>query len=187
MTFNEMVLSVNNDFDFLDAFLGRANIFAESSFHEYEKNINQIEVRILTEAGTEGDKDELNKAASADFIERTKRFVAKLIDTIVTHIVNIGNNIGNFFSQAKVKLALKNIDEVIKNGKEKLANIKLKVFDVTAAQAFFEKTKADTLKHIAYLKAKGASAQESIIKAFEDQMDKYEVDKKAEFAKAKVE
>ena len=99
----------------MNAFLERANIFAESSYHEYEHNLNQIEVKIMTEAGTDEDKDELGKAANSAFIERTKKFIEKLVETIVTHIASIGSHISEFFNQAKVKLVMKKVLMMIIN------------------------------------------------------------------------
>ena len=184
MTFNEMVFSVQKDIDFMNEFLERAGVFSESSYHEYEYNLAQIEVKVLTEAGTDDDKEELNKAASDGFVERTKKFISKLIETIVEHLSNIGTNISVFFNQVKVKLALKDIGEAIKDSK--IANILVEIKDATKIEEFFDNAKAETLKVIAYIKAKGSDVSESTIKAFKDLMDNYEIDKHKEETRAKV-
>ena len=185
MTFNEMCNSVNKDLDFIDIFLEKADVFSESSYHEYEHNLAQIEVKVLTEAGTEEDKEELNNAAKSGFVERTKSFVNKLVSSIVEHLANIGTNISSFFNQVKVKVALKDITEAIKDSK--VANTLVKIKDATRIEDFFENAKAETLKFISFLKAKGANISESTAKAFQELKEKYEENKRKEEEKCTVE
>lgn len=174
MTFNELVLTTENDFKYLNSFLERADIFVEATEREYEKNLSAINLRIITEDGTEEDKQELNDAAKESYFEKFKKFMNKLINTIVEKLNAIGQNIAQFFMQAKVKLALKILGTLSK----KYPNKTIEIEDIPDIVGFYEKHEAEFLKKISQYMSKGENPISANVNAYDDMMKKFYIDKK---------
>ena len=182
MTFNELIATNDSEFNYLNSFLDRANIFAEATEREFEKNLSLINMRIITEDGTEEDRAELNDAAKESHFSKIKKFMSNLINTIVQKLTEIGNNIAQFFMQAKVKLALKILGSLSK----KYPNKTIEIEELPDVVKFYEEYEAEFLKKIAEYRANGSNPIDARVNSYDDMMDRYYEEKRRKLAKPNI-
>ena len=152
MTFLETFLSIeddNRDFDIMNR---KLDIFIESSYRDYLINREEAELKVLTEAAND-DLNHLYQEAEQTFMERMKKTVKKIKDTLKAFIDKIITKIRSLFKSKKTDEV---IDKVGKKVKEtpSLKNDKIEIQDTSKEEECILLAIDETDKKIAEIKSK---------------------------------
>lgn len=154
MTFLETFLSIeddNRDFDIMNR---KLDIFIESSYRDYLINREEAELEVLTEATN--DDDDLNhlyQEAEQTFMERMKKTVKKIKDTLKAFIDKIVTKIRSLFKSKKTDEVIDKVEKKVKETPS-LKNEKIKIQDTTKEEESILQAIDETDKKIAEIKSK---------------------------------
>ena len=154
MSIMETAIAMNNDFLECSNSLERIDLFAEAAYKEYNINLKEVALKVLTESGTEDDYNFLATEAAANFIERAGNAIKKFIETILKFIRNCADKLIKLVTNEKTEKALARAEEACESN-SKLNSVKVKYVNtdkqVSAVQQGIDKIN----KKVAKVKAKG--------------------------------
>lgn len=174
MTFTETFASVDNDFSALEMVLEKCDIFMEASYNEYEKNLKELELKIIKENGNDDDRYYLESEAKEGLIVRIGKAIQKMIDSVIKFINSIFQKISGKVGDIEVKNAIKKA-EAFASTNASVKEKKIKVENPNAKLSLINKTNAELDKTIAKLKSNPDSVSHEEIKEIKEGYDKKKV------------
>lgn len=174
MTFTETFASVDNDFSALEMVLEKCDIFMEASYNEYEKNLKELELKIIKENGNDEDRYYLESEAKEGLIVRIGKAIQKMIDSVIKFINSIFQKISGKVGDIEVKNAIKKA-EAFASTNASVKEKKVKVENPNAKLSLINKTNAELDKTIAKLKSNPDSVSHEEIKGIKEGYDKKKV------------
>lgn len=174
MTFTETFASVDNDFSALEMVLEKCDIFMEASYNEYEKNLKELELKIIKENGNDDDRYYLESEAKEGLIVRIGKAIQKMIDSVIKFINSIFQKISGKVGDIEVKNAIKKA-EAFASTNASVKEKKIKVENPNAKLSLINKTNAELDKTIAKLKSNPDSVSHEDIKEIKEGYDKKKV------------
>ena len=153
MTFLETFLSIeddNRDFDIMNR---KLDIFIESSYRDYLINREEAELKVLTEAANDDDLNHLYQEAEQTFMERMKKTVKKIKDTLKAFIDKIITKIRSLFKSKKTDEVIDKVEKKVKKTPS-LKNDKIEIQDTSKEEESILQAIDETDKKIAEIKSK---------------------------------
>ena len=148
----------------------RGKLAMEESFREYENNLEESQLKVLSESGTYDDLSYLYEAAGNGMIEKLKNIIKKIKDSIIKGVTKMRDAVKSFFTKSNAEKALKDAAKAAaKNPKVK--NAKVSIIDVDKSLKELDKMEAKVDKKIALFK-KGKFKDSDV-----DELDEVEKDK----------
>ena len=129
----------------------RGKLLIEESFKEYELNLEESKLKVLTESGTSEDLSYLYEAASNGLIEKLKKIIKRIKDSIISGVQKMRDGINKFFAKSKAEAALKDAAKAAANN-PKVKNSKVTVIDVEKNLKELDKLEAKVDKKLALFK-----------------------------------
>ncbi len=129
----------------------RGKLLIEESFKEYELNLEESKLKVLTESGTSEDLSYLYEAASNGLIEKLKKIIKRIKDSIISGVQKMRDGINKFFAKSKAEAALKDAAKAAANN-PKVKNSKVTVIDVDKNLKELDKLEAKVDKKLALFK-----------------------------------
>ena len=161
MIIMESAIAMNNDYIECSNTLGKIELFAEASYKEYEINLKEVALKVLKENGTEEDFDFLATEAATGYIERVKKAISKLIDSIVKFVRNCKTKLIDLMTNKKTTDAIDKAEDACKTN-SKLRSTKVEYHN-TDKRAGILKQGIDRInKKTAKIKAKGIATDQDI-------------------------
>ncbi len=126
----------------------RGKLAMEESFREYEHNLEESQLKVLSESGTYDDLSYLYEAAGNGMIEKLKNIIKKIKDSIIKGVTKMRDAVKSFFAKSNAEKALKDAAKAAaKNPKVK--NAKVSIIDVDKNLKELDKMEAKVDKKIA--------------------------------------
>ena len=161
MTIMESAIAMNIDSIECDRTLGKINLFAEATYRNYEINLNEVALKVLTESGTEEDYNFLATEAGKDYVERARKTIRKIIDTIVRFINNCKDKIVSLFTGEKTTTAMSKLEDACEKNK-KFSSKKFEYDDVDKRVKALQQGIDGINKKISKVEAKGYATEDDI-------------------------
>lgn len=129
----------------------RGKLLIEESFKEYELNLEESKLKVLTESGTSEDLSYLYEAAGNGLIEKLKKIIKRIKDSIISGVQKMRDAVNKFFAKSKAEAALKDAAKAAANN-PKVKNSKVSVIDVDKNLKELDKLEAKVDKKLALFK-----------------------------------
>ena len=161
MTFMESAIAMNTDFIECHNSLGRIQLFAEASYSDYQINLKEVALKVLKENGTEDDYNFLATEAAKDYIERAKKSIAKIIETIVKFIRNCKEKLVSLFASEKTSNAVDKLESACEKN-PKIRSKKIEYEDTDKRVKTIQKGIDDVKKRVSKVEARGYATEDDV-------------------------
>ena len=138
MTFTEAYEEMLESEKQLNIAIKKADIFTEASYKNLEINRQEADLKVLTESGTYDDLNYLYEAASEGFVNKVKKAVEKIADSLVEFIDKIVTKVKAVFGTDRAKKTLDAVEKAA-NGNSKVKNKKITIKDGSKAEKEIQK------------------------------------------------
>ena len=167
MGFQELCLTLDDAYNTYDNISTKIGIYAEASFNEFQTNLKEAELKVVTESGTTEDLIYLESEAKEGFLVRSKHIIDKIIEEFKEFCRKIAEAVKNFFSSNDKEL--KDLQTKINNN-PKAKNKKVKIIDMKGVEKTTQKYRDENKKLMA--KAKVGKANKEDFTKLKDKFDK---------------
>ena len=133
MTFTEAYEEMLESEKQLNIAIKKADIFTEASYKNLEINRQEADLKVLTESGTYDDLNYLYEAASEGFVNKVKKAVEKIADSLVEFINKIVTKVKSVFGTERAKKTLDAVEKAA-NSNSKVKNTKITIKDGSKAK-----------------------------------------------------
>ena len=138
MTFTEAYEEMLESEKQLNIAITKADIFTEASYKNLEINRQEADLKVLTESGTYDDLNYLYEAASEGFVNKVKKAVEKIADSLLEFIDKIVTKVKSVFGTDRAKKTLDAVEKAA-NGNSKVKNKKITIKDGSKAEKEIQK------------------------------------------------
>ena len=138
MTFTEAYEEMLESEKQLNIAIKKADIFTEASYKNLEINRQEADLKVLTESGTYDDLNYLYEAASEGFVNKVKKAVEKIADSLVEFIDKIVTKVKSVFGTERAKKTLDAVEKAA-NSNSKVKNKKITIKDGSKAEKEIQK------------------------------------------------
>ena len=138
MTFTEAYEEMLESEKQLNIAITKADIFTEASYKNLEINRQEADLKVLTESGTYDDLNYLYEAASEGFVNKVKKAVEKIADSLVEFIDKIVTKVKSVFGTERAKKTLDAVEKAA-NSNSKVKNKKITIKDGSKAEKEIQK------------------------------------------------
>ena len=138
MTFTEAYEEMLESEKQLNIAIKKADIFTEASYKNLEINRQEADLKVLTESGTYDDLNYLYEAASEGFVNKVKKAVEKIADSLVEFIDKIVTKVKAVFGTERAKKTLDAVEKAA-NSNSKVKNKKITIKDGSKAEKEIQK------------------------------------------------
>ena len=138
MTFTEAYEEMLESEKQLNIAITKADIFTEASYKNLEINRQEADLKVLTESGTYDDLNYLYEAASEGFVNKVKKAVEKIADSLVEFIDKIVTKVKAVFGTERAKKTLDAVEKAA-NSNSKIKNKKITIKDGAKAEKEIQK------------------------------------------------
>ena len=138
MTFTEAYEEMLESEKQLNIAIMKADIFTEASYKNLEINRQEADLKVLTESGTYDDLNYLYEAASEGFVNKVKKAVEKIADSLVEFINKIVTKVKSVFGTERAKKTLDAVEKAA-NSNSKVKNKKITIKDGSKAEKEIQK------------------------------------------------
>ena len=138
MTFTEAYEEMLESEKQLNIAITKADIFTEASYKNLEINRQEADLKVLTESGTYDDLNYLYEAASEGFVNKVKKAVEKIADSLVEFINKIVTKVKSVFGTERAKKTLDAVEKAA-NSNSKVKNKKITIKDGSKAEKEIQK------------------------------------------------
>ena len=138
MTFTEAYEEMLESEKQLNIAITKADIFTEASYKNLEINRQEADLKVLTESGTYDDLNYLYEAASEGFVNKVKKAIEKIADSLVEFIDKIVTKVKAVFGTERAKKTLDAVEKAA-NSNSKIKNKKITIKDGSKAEKEIQK------------------------------------------------
>ena len=156
MTFTEAYEEMLESEKQLNIAITKADIFTEASYKNLEINRQEADLKVLTESGTYDDLNYLYEAASEGFVNKVKKAVEKIADSLVEFIDKIVTKVKAVFGTERAKKTLDAVEKAA-NSNSKIKNKKITIKDGSKAEKEIQKEIDGLRRKLSRFKAGRAS------------------------------
>lgn len=159
--------------------LDRCVAFLEASWLEFENNLKEAKLKVITENGTPDDMIYLENEANEGLIAKGKKTAVAMIEAIKKFVRDLVDKVKSFFEQKEVQDGLKKAEAASKN--PAVANVKIKLPDIDKFGNIWDEFDGKARKFIAKVQSGNADDKdiEEFNKAAKDRSEKMDAAKKA--------
>ena len=159
MLLNEFMEGVSSDNKLFELDMMKIVAYTERAEREYEINLKQADLKVMTESGTCDDLEYLYEAAGESLGNKFEKALEKIKESAFKFFKGIKEKIASLLGSKKTQSGIDNLENKLHNSKT--ANMKIKIFDIDKRKKVHQRTKAKLKKELVLAK-NGKSSKERV-------------------------
>lgn len=113
MLLQDVLADIQESCDRYNKLDARCANYAEYSFKEYETNLKEAELKVLTEGGSESDLIYLEAEAKEGFIVRSKNIIGKLTSELKERVSDIKKSVTDYVNDKETQNTIKAVENLL--------------------------------------------------------------------------
>ena len=159
MLLNEFMEGVSSDNKLFELDMMKITAYTERAEREYEINLKQADLKVMTESGTCDDLEYLYEAAGDSLGGKIAKAMKKIKESVAKFFKGIKDKIASLLGSKKTQSGIASLENKLRGSKA--GNAKMKIFDINKRKKVHQRTKAKLKKELVLAK-NGKSSKERI-------------------------